>query len=82
VRIAPHGGIASFWVFGNDTMSPCTTATRIMVSISGLIGRAVVNAPPMYATWPFCGAAVVVNPLLAGASGSDPPVALGSVLMR
>ena len=82
VRIAPHGGIASFWVFGNDIMSPCTTATRMMVSISGLVGRAVVNSPPMDVTWPFCGVAVVVNPLLAGASGSDPPVALGSVLLR
>ena len=71
VRIAP-GGTASFWIFGNDEETPCSTANQIVVSLRSLSGWAEVPVPRGWSTWPYCGNQIIVYPIVPGLSGSDP----------
>jgi uncharacterized protein DUF4232 len=79
VRIAP-GGTASFWIFGNDTVTPCSTANQIVVSMRSLSGWAEVPVPPGWSTWPYCGTEIFVYPIVPGLSGSDPGRSLRGLL--
>lgn len=72
VRLAPHGGVASFWVFGTDVQTPCPNASELVVSVRSLSGRAVIPVPRGFSSWPYCGIGVTVNPMVPGVSGSDP----------
>jgi hypothetical protein len=58
VRLSASGGIASFWVFGNDNMSRCINASQMVITVRSLTGRAAVPAPSVYSLWPCCGDAV------------------------
>jgi Protein of unknown function (DUF4232) len=79
VRIAP-GGTASFWIFGNDEETPCTTANQIVVSLRSLDGWAEVAVPRGWSTWPYCGTEITVNPIVPGLSGSDPARSLRGIM--
>jgi hypothetical protein len=81
VRLAAHGGLASFWVFGQGVSPPCPVAYEMVVTLTGVRGRATVLSPHAYSSWPYCGRAVVVNPLVPGASGSLPPKPLRDEIM-
>jgi len=81
VRLAAHGGLGSFWVFGGDIESRCVNATELDVSLRPLDGRAAIRVPRGFETWPYCGDAVTVNPIVPGASGSLPPRPLKSEIM-
>jgi hypothetical protein len=81
VRLSASGGIASFWVFGNDNMSRCINASQMVITVRSLTGRAAVPAPSVYSLWPCCGDAVAVAPFVAGVSGSDPRCPLRSEIL-
>jgi hypothetical protein len=72
VRLSAYGGTASFWIFGTDIVTPCTNASQIVVSLRSLSGWAAVPVPRVYSSWPYCGDAVTVNPIVPGVSGSEP----------
>lgn len=80
IRVLP-GGIASFWIFGNDVMPTCINASRILMSVKSLTGRAVIPVPRVYSAWIYCGGGITVNPMVAGVSGSDPSRPLRSELL-
>jgi len=80
IRLSP-GGIASFWIFGNDVMPKCINASQIVMSVKSLAGRAVIPVPRVYSAWIYCGGGIGVNPMVAGVSGSDPPRPLRSELL-
>ena len=82
VRLAPNGGVASFWLFGTDVMTPCPNADEITVSLKSLSGRAVIPTPRGFQWWPYCGHGVAVNPIVPGVSGSDPARPLRTEIMR
>jgi hypothetical protein len=82
VRLTPHGGTASFWVFGTDVVTPCPNANQIVMSLKSLTGRALIPVPSEYPAWPYCGTGVTVNPIVAGVSGSDPPRPLRSEILQ
>ena len=75
VGLAPEA-VASFWVVGSDVTSPCRALTSMAVVVRPLKGRAVIDSPSAYASWPFCGSAVWVSPILPGVSGSVPVVSV------
>ena len=79
VRLAP-GETASFWVVGTDVVTPCTDANQIVVSLKSLSGWAEVPVPAAWTTWPYCGTSIVVYPVVAGLSGSDPTRSLRGTL--
>lgn len=79
VRLAA-GKVASFWVVGSDVVTPCRDLTSMVVVVRPLSGRAVIDSPPAYASWPFCGSGVAVSPILPGTSGSVPGVSLRTVI--
>jgi hypothetical protein len=81
VRLTPNGGTASFWIFGEDVMTPCLNASQIVVSLKSLSGRAVIPTPRGFQWWPYCGHGVAVNPIVPGVSGSDPARPLRSEIM-
>lgn len=81
VRLAPRGGVASFWIFGTDVMTPCSNASDIVVSLQSLTGRAVIPVPRDFQSWFYCGGGAAVNPIVAGVSGSDPSRPLRSEIM-
>ena len=81
VRLAP-GGTASFWVVGTDVVTPCTNANQIVVSLRSLSGWAEVPVPAWWSTWPYCGTSIVIYPVVAGLSGSDPARSLRDTLER
>ena len=68
--------VASFWVVGSDVVSPCRVLTSKIVVVRPLMGRAVIDSPSSYASWPFCGSGVTVSPILPGVSGSVPTVSV------
>jgi hypothetical protein len=76
------GGIASFWVFGNDVAPKCIYGDELTVSLKSLTGISSVPVPNDYQSWIYCGVRVEVNPLVPGASGSDPSRPLASEIMR
>ena len=83
VRLLPDGGVASFWIFGNDVMPKCINASQIVVALRSLTGRAVIPVPPrVYSAWIYCGGGATVNPIVAGVSGSDPPRPLRTEIMQ
>lgn len=73
VHLAP-GRVASFWVVGSDVVTPCRALSSMVVVVRPLRGRAIIDAPSAYGSWPFCGSGVTVSPILAGLSGSVPEV--------
>ena len=79
VRLAP-GAVASFWVVGSDVVTPCWNLSSMVVLVRPLRGRAVIVAPSVYSSWPFCGSGITVSPILPGMSGSVPAVALRDVI--
>jgi hypothetical protein len=76
------GGVASFWVFGNDVMSKCINADEMTVSLKSLTGFASIPVPKNFQAWTYCGGGLEVNPLVPGVSGSDPSRPLRSEIMR
>jgi hypothetical protein len=82
VRLAPNGGVASFWVFGTDVMSPCPNPSQLVVSLKSLSGRVVIPTPSGFQWWPYCGRGFAVNPIVPGISGSDPARPLHTEIMR
>jgi hypothetical protein len=76
------GGVASFWIFGNDVMSECINADEMTVSMKSLIGIASIPVPNNYQAWTYCGGEFEVNPLVPGVSGSDPSRPLRSEIMQ
>src|SRR5579863_1678830 len=44
VRLEPNG-VASFWLFGTDVMTPCPNPSQLVVSLKSLSGRAVIPTP-------------------------------------
>lgn len=72
------GGIASFWVFGNDVASKCINGDALSVSLRSLNGFATIPVPKGFQSWIYCGGRLEVNPLVPGVSGSDPPRPLRS----
>lgn len=82
VRLAPNGGVASFWIFGTDVMTPCPNASQVVMSLKSLSGRAVIPTPKGFQWWPYCGYGFAVNPVVPGVSGSDPARPLRSEIMQ
>jgi Protein of unknown function (DUF4232) len=76
VQLAPHGGLASFWVFSEDVMPPCPVLPTVVVEFRGVAGYQSVPAPKTFSAWPVCGTEVYVLPITPGASGSIPPIPL------
>lgn len=76
VELAPHGGLASFWVFGEDVQPPCPALPYVVVEFRGVVGYQSILSPPGYAAWPFCGTQVEVMPVTPGALGSLPPMSI------
>ena len=76
------GGVASFWVFGNDVMSKCINADELTVAVKSLSGFASIPAPKAFHSWTYCGGGFEVNPLVPGVSGSDPSRPLRSEIMQ
>jgi hypothetical protein len=76
------GGVASFWVFGNDVMSTCINADEMTVSLKSLTGYASIPVPKNFQAWTYCGGGFEVNPLVPGVSGSDPSRPLRSEIMQ
>jgi Protein of unknown function (DUF4232) len=76
VRLAPNGGLASFWVFSEDVMPPCPVLPTVVVEFRGVAGYQSVPVPKAYSAWPVCGTEVDVLPILPGDSGSIPPISL------
>lgn len=74
------GGVASFWVFGNDVTSKCINGDALSVSLRSLNGFATIPVPRGFQYWIYCGGRLEVNPLVPGASGSYPPRSLRSVI--
>jgi hypothetical protein len=72
------GGVASFWVFGNDVQSTCINGDELTVSLKSLTGIASIPVPKGFQAWSYCGIGFVVNPLVPGESGSDPSRPLSS----
>jgi len=81
IRLLP-GGVASFWVFGNDVMSKCINADGLTVTVKSLSGFASIPVPERFQAWTYCGGGFEVNPMLPGVSGSDPPRPLRSEIMQ
>jgi hypothetical protein len=81
VRLSAHGGLGSFWVFGEDVQPPYVNATGLDVSLRSLTGRVAIPVPRGFSSWPYFGTSVSVNPIVPGASGSDPPRPLSSELL-
>ena len=76
------GGVASFWVFGNDVNSKCINGDELTVSLNSLTGIASIPVPKEFQSWIFCGGEFEVNPLVPGVSGIDPSRPLSSEIMR
>ena len=76
------GGVASFWVFGNDVTSTCINADDMTVAVKSLSGFASIPAPEGFQAWTYCGGGFEVNPMVPGVSGSDPPRPLRSEIMQ
>lgn len=76
------GGVASFWVFGNEVVSKCINADEMTVSVKSLTGIASIPVPKNYQAWTYCGGGFEVNPLVPGVSGSDPSRPLRSEIMQ
>jgi hypothetical protein len=76
------GGVASFWVFGNDVMSNCINGDELKVSLKSLTGSAPIPVPKNFQAWSYCGGGFEVNPLVPGMSGSDPSRPLKSEIMQ
>jgi Domain of unknown function (DUF4232) len=76
VQLAPHGGLASFWVFSEDVMPPCPVLPTVVVEFRGVAGYQSLHVPSIYNAWPVCGTKIYVLPLLPGDSGSIPPISL------
>ena len=76
------GRVASFWVFGNDVMSNCINGNALRISLKSLRGTASIPVPRGFQYWTYCGGILVINPLLPGISGSDPPRPLKSEIMQ
>ena len=81
VRLPP-GGVASFWVFGNDVAPKCINGDDLTVSVKSLTGIASIPVPRNYQSWIYCGGKAEVNPLVPGVSGSDPSRPLTSEIMQ
>lgn len=81
VELAARGGLASFWVFGEDVQPPCPNLASMVVTIPEVRGRAHLAPPKIYSSWPFCGPSVTVYPIVPGESGSLPPVPLRDEIM-
>jgi hypothetical protein len=81
VRLVP-GGVASFWVFGNDVAPKCINGDELTVSVKSLTGIASIPVPKNYQSWIYCGGRAEVNPLVPGGSGSDPSRPLTSEIMQ
>jgi hypothetical protein len=81
VRLGPDGGVASFWLFGTDVMTPCPNEKQIVMSLKSLSGRAVIPTPRGSQWWSYCGGGFTVNPVVPGVSGSDPARPLRSEIM-
>ena len=76
------GGVASFWVFGNDVMSNCINGDELKVSLKSLTGSVPIPVPKNFQAWSYCGGGFEVNPLVPGMSGSDPSRPLKSEIMQ
>lgn len=76
VVLAPHGGLASFWVFSEDVMPPCPILPTVVVELRGATGYQSIHGPSGYSAWPVCGTEVVVLPLVPGDSGSFPKTSI------
>lgn len=77
-----HGGVASFWVFGNDVASNCINADELTVSVKSLSGFSSIPVPQGFQAWTYCGGELEVNPIVPGVSGSDPSRPLRSEIMQ
>ena len=81
IRLVP-GGVASFWVFGNDVTSKCINGDEMTVSLKSLTGIASIPVPRGFQSWIYCGGGAEVNPMVPGGSGSDPSRPLRSEIMQ
>ena len=75
------GGVASFWVFGSDASSKCINGDELSVTLKSLNGLATIPVPKGFQSWIYCGGWLEVNPLVPGASGSDPSRPLRSEIL-
>lgn len=82
IRLLP-GGVASFWIFGNDVAQKCVNGNDLTISLKSLTGIAWIPVPKHFQSWTYCGdSGAEVNPLVPGVSGSDPSRPLSSEIMR
>jgi len=79
VDLKPHGGLASFWLVGDDSYPPsrCVTSVITNIVLPGSGGSTTVRARSKE-FFDFCGV-VSVDPIVAGLSGSIPARTLADV---
>jgi hypothetical protein len=79
VDLKPHGGLASFWLVGDDSYPPsnCVTSVIAKIDLPGSGGSTTVRARSKQ-FFDFCGV-VSVDPIVTGLSGSIPARALADV---
>jgi Protein of unknown function (DUF4232) len=82
IRLLP-GGVASFWIFGNEVAQRCVNGNDLTVSIRSLSGITSIPVPMHFQSWMYCGGGgAEINPLVPGISGSDPTRPLSSEIMQ